>query len=114
MDIHSYGDPADFEEMLPGALDNALQADKLMVFEEFGALGEKKAEEMIQKIDIINNLRVPWMAWQISKPGNGESDYEFWVDEPSYTAVRDGARRASQIEAVQEFPQLFQGGSHGF
>lgn len=106
MDIHSYTEPGDFEEAIPKALDNALSADKLMIFEEFGAVGEGKEKEITEKINIINDLRVPWMAWQISKPGNGASDFEFWIDEPTYLAVHDGAVRASQIEAIQDFPQI--------
>ncbi|KAK2768866.1 hypothetical protein FQN54_000726 [Arachnomyces sp. PD_36] len=107
VDIHSYSEPADFEKAIPTALDNALRADKLMIFEEFGAVGESKAKEISQKIDIINGLKVPWMAWQISKPGNGAADFEFWVDEPTYLAVQGGAQDASQIEAEQDFSQVY-------
>jgi mannan endo-1,4-beta-mannosidase len=84
-------------------LQHALEADKLMTFEEFGASGENKAQILKNHIDVFNDLRVPWMPWQISKPGNGANDFEFWTDKEAYKIVKQGALEAGEQEGAQEF-----------
>ena len=74
-----------------------------MLFEEFGATGDNKADVIGQHIDVFNSLRVPWSPWQISKPGKGTADYEFWTDEPTYGTVKDGSKTAQGLEAAQEW-----------
>jgi mannan endo-1,4-beta-mannosidase len=74
-----------------------------MTFEEFGASGENKAQILKDHIDVFNDLRVPWMPWQISKPGNGGNDFEFWTDEEAYEIVKQGALEAEEQEGAQEF-----------
>ncbi|KAF4483537.1 glycoside hydrolase [Fusarium agapanthi] len=76
-------------------------ANKLMLFEEFGATGRSKSTTVGQHIDVFNGLGVPWMPWQISKPGNKASDYEFWTDEPTYDVVEDGSNDALAKSAAQ-------------
>jgi len=84
-------------------LQHALESDKLMLFEEFGASGESKAQTLKDHIDVFNDLRVPWMPWQISKPGNGANDFEFWTDEEAYEVVRQGALVAGENDGSQSF-----------
>ena len=84
-------------------MQNALDSNKLMTFEEFGASGEKKAETLKEHIEVFNGLKVPWMPWQISKPGNGAGDFEFWTDEEAYEVVRQGAMEAGNTEGAQQF-----------
>jgi len=74
-----------------------------MLFEEFGASGENKAQTLKEHIDVFNDLRVPWMPWQISKPGNGANDFEFWTDEEAYEVVKKGAAEAGGLEGAQRF-----------
>jgi mannan endo-1,4-beta-mannosidase len=74
-----------------------------MTFEEFGASGENKAQTLKDHIDVFNGLGVPWMPWQISKPGNGANDFEFWTDEEAYEAVKQGAVEAREQEGAQKF-----------
>ena len=88
------------------ALQHALAAGKLVLFEEFGALGDDKAAVVGQHIDVFNGLKVPWMVWQINKPGKGGKDYEFWVDEETYGVVKRGAEGALGVGAAQRFPNL--------
>ena len=91
----------EFKNKGPVALQHAKSANKLMLFEEFGATGDSKSAILGQHIDVFNGLGVPWMPWQISKPGNKASDYEFWTDEPSYGVVKDGSNNALEKGAVQ-------------
>jgi mannan endo-1,4-beta-mannosidase len=80
-----------------------LEVDKLVLFEEFGASGENKAQTLKDHIKVFNDLRVPWMPWQISKPGNGANDFEFWTDEEAYEVVKEGATVAGELESAQRF-----------
>lgn len=75
-----------------------------MLFEEFGASGANKAETLQNHIEVFNNLAVPWMPWQISKPGNGANDFEFWTDEDAYKVVKEGASKARAKKGAQKFP----------
>ena len=76
---------------------------KYVLFEEFGASGQNKAEVLEDHIDVFNGLGVPWMPWQISKPGNGASDFEFWTDEAAYGVVERGAATAQKKESAQKW-----------
>ncbi|KAL7769833.1 hypothetical protein ACKLNR_001217 [Fusarium oxysporum f. sp. zingiberi] len=99
--IHSYMGVNEFKNKGPVALQHAKSANKLMLFEEFGATGSSKSTTVGQHIDVFNGLGVPWMPWQISKPGNKANDYEFWTDEPTYDVVEDGSNDALAIGAAQ-------------
>uniref|UniRef100_A0A8H7TQ56 mannan endo-1,4-beta-mannosidase n=1 Tax=Bionectria ochroleuca TaxID=29856 RepID=A0A8H7TQ56_BIOOC len=101
VNIHSYSGVAEFRSKGPAALQRALNANKLMLFEEFGASGSGKANEIAQHIAVFNDLRVPWLPWQISKPGNGQADFEFWTNEETYGVVRDGSNAAAGLNAAQ-------------
>ena len=76
IDIHSYSGVSEWRNKAPIALQHAQAAKKLVLFEEFGATGSDKASVVGQHIDIFNGLKVPWMVWQINKPGKGAADYE--------------------------------------
>ncbi|GKU08376.1 glycoside hydrolase family 5 protein [Fusarium langsethiae] len=101
--IHSYSGVNEFKAKGPVALQHAQDANKLMLFEEFGASGDSKSTTVGQHIDVFNGLGVPWMPWQISKPGNKASDFEFWTDEPTYDVVEDGSNDALAIVAAQNW-----------
>jgi mannan endo-1,4-beta-mannosidase len=102
--LHSYSGVEEFRTKGPIALQRALAAEKLMLFEEFGASGEDKAQVLADHIAVFNEMRVPWMPWQISKPGNGANDFEFWTDEEAYDVVKEGSRQAGRKESAQDFP----------
>ncbi|KAH7081004.1 glycoside hydrolase superfamily [Paraphoma chrysanthemicola] len=106
IDIHSYSGVSEFRNKAPIALQRAQAANKLVLFEEFGATGANKANEVGQHIDVFNGLKVPWMIWQISKPGNGATDFEFWTNEQTYEVVKQGSTKALGIAAAQTFPNL--------
>ena len=91
----------EFKNKGPAALQHAKTSNKLILFEEFGATGDSKSATIRQHIDAINGLGVPWMPWQISKPGNKANDYEFWTDEPTFDVVKDGSDNALAKNAAQ-------------
>lgn len=82
-----------------------MKGNKLVNFEEFGATGATKADELKQRIDVFNGMRVPWSPWQIVKPGN-PGDYEFWTDEPAYGVVAKGAKDARKLDALQKWQTI--------
>lgn len=82
---------------------HAEAAGKLTLFEEFGASGDNKAQVLADHIAVFNGLGIPWMPWQISKPGNGAKDFEFWTDEAVYDAVKQGALHAGEEKSAQQF-----------
>ena len=106
VDIHSYSGASERRNKAPIALQRAQAAKKLVLFEKFGATGSDKAGVVGQHIDISNGLKVPWMIWQINKPGKGAADYEFWTYEDSFAVVKQGAAKALSIAAAQTFPNL--------
>ena len=106
VNIHSYSGVSEFANKGPIALQHAQDSGKLMLFEEFGASGGNKAGDLSDHIAVFNELGVPWLPWQISKPGNGESDFEFWTDEDAYGAVKDGSNTAAGLDAAQSWPNL--------
>jgi mannan endo-1,4-beta-mannosidase len=102
--MHSYSGVDEFREKGAVALQHALEANKLMLFEEFGATGCGKANELAAHIEVFNNLGAPWLPWQVSKPGNGKNDFEFWTDEEAYAVVRNGSNEAAGLAAAQIWP----------
>jgi hypothetical protein len=106
VDIHSYSGASEWRNKAPIALQHAQAAKKLVLFEEFGATGSDKASVVGQHIDIFNGLKVPWMIWQINKPGKGAADYEFWTNEDTFAVVKQGSAKALSIAAAQTFPNL--------
>lgn len=106
VDIHSYSGVSEWRNKAPIALQHAQAAKKLVLFEEFGASGSNKASVVGQHIDIFNGLKVPWMIWQINKPGKGAADFEFWTNEDTFGFVKQGSARALSISAAQTFPNL--------
>jgi len=106
VDIHSYSGVSEWRNKAPIALQHAQAAKKLVLFEEFGASGSNKASVVGQHIDIFNGLKVPWMIWQINKPGKGAADFEFWTNEDTYGVVKQGSAKALGIAAAQTFPNL--------
>lgn len=106
--LHSYSGAASFATNGPAAVQRALAAKKLVMVEEFGATGARKAEEIQQHIDIINGqLKVPWCIWQINNPGTGAADFEFFVGEPAYDVVKDEGIASRKIRAIQDFSKFF-------
>ena len=108
MGLHSYDGPASFAANGPGALSRAIASNTLVMVEEFGATGATKAEVVQEHIDIFNQqLHMPWSIWEISKPGAGAADFEFYTGEPTYDVVSNGSHVSLETVAAQDFSKYF-------
>lgn len=105
--IHSYYGVDEFANKIPGVLSKAHAKGKLVMIEEFGAAGGSKAQAIQDHINVFNAAQIPWLIWQINKPGKGAGDYEFWTDEESYAVVRRGIKTANDLGGQQIFPGPF-------
>lgn len=106
--LHSYDGPASFASKGPGALSRAIASKTFVMVEEFGASGGNKAEVVQEHIKIFNGqLRIPWSIWEISKPGAGAADFEFFVGEPTYDVVVNGSLTSLLTTAAQDFSRYF-------
>jgi mannan endo-1,4-beta-mannosidase len=107
--LHSYNGPGSFAPKSPAALARAIASQqKFVMVEEFGASGRNKAEIVREHIDIFNRqLRIPWSIWEISKPGTGAADFEFFVGELMYDVVVNGSCTSLLTTAAQDFSKYF-------
>ncbi|KAF9453364.1 glycoside hydrolase family 5 protein [Macrolepiota fuliginosa MF-IS2] len=81
----------------------AVSSGKRMLYEEFGATGSSKQSQIQSITNLLIATGVPWMYWEMMKPGQGPNDYEVWTDEPSWSTL------ASQSSATRQ-----QGGEFGW
>ncbi|KAJ1564526.1 hypothetical protein HK405_014636 [Cladochytrium tenue] len=93
---HSYGN--DGAATLAAAATAAAAAGKRLLYEEFGNTGADKATLNAAEAAAANAAAVPWMAWEASLPSI-YSDYEFWTDEPVWTALSSAAADARGIQS---------------
>ncbi|KXN87162.1 Transcription elongation factor SPT5 [Leucoagaricus sp. SymC.cos] len=70
----------------------AINSGKRMLYEEFGALGGSKQSQIQSITNWLMATGVPWMYWEIMKPGQGSNDYE-------HRHRRSAASRFLDIEA---------------
>jgi mannan endo-1,4-beta-mannosidase len=88
----------------------AVAANKKRIYvEEFGSLGANKAADLRRQIQTVKSMGVPWMFWQVSKPGKGSGDYEVWTDEPAWQAIKGEA--AMPTQQAQAWPELGRDGT---
>jgi hypothetical protein len=50
-----------------------------VLFEEWGALGSNKAELVWEFEKSLKEVGVSWLYWEVTKPGQGASNYEVYV-----------------------------------
>ncbi|KAL4253208.1 glycosyl hydrolase 5 (cellulase A) family protein [Abortiporus biennis] len=102
--LHDYNlDSSYLASHVDAAKPLALSSGKRMLYEEFGALGSSKQSEIQTVTNLLISTGVPWMYWEVTKPGKGNSDYEVWTDEPSWNTLQ------SQGQATRK-----QGGEFGW
>jgi hypothetical protein len=51
-----------------------------VLFEEWGAKGPDKAELVREFVSCLKDVGVSWLYWEVVKPGQGESNYEVYVE----------------------------------
>ena len=40
--------------------------------------------------EALEQYSIPWLYWEITKPGKGSSDFEVWTDEESWGVIGNG------------------------
>jgi hypothetical protein len=50
-----------------------------VLFEEWGAEGSNKAQLVTQFATSLKAIQVPWLYWEVTKPGQGAANYEMYV-----------------------------------
>jgi mannan endo-1,4-beta-mannosidase len=115
--LHSYDyDANHVSQQVQKGLDLAWQYGKRIIVEEFGANNnqEKVLPPLIQS---IKNLNVPWMFWEIMKPGAGGNDFEIWTDEAVWwDVISPSTKSTDTILHGWDWPEIWPGdddGSHG-
>jgi hypothetical protein len=83
--VHDYGTSA---WTTAGALASAQkQTSKRVIMGEWGTTGANKATLISQFVDAFKQNGIPWMYWEVVKPGKATSDFEVWTDEPAWGAL---------------------------
>ena len=89
--VHDYGTSASVTVgALVAAQAKASNVGKQILFEEWGALGWNKADTIKAFAAGLAQAGIPWLYWEVVKPGKGDSDYEVWTDEDSWGVLGDG------------------------
>ncbi|KDE04516.1 hypothetical protein MVLG_05082 [Microbotryum lychnidis-dioicae p1A1 Lamole] len=88
--VHDYGTNAQ-------AMANALKAakaanpDKTVMMGEWGVAGGQKASTIAAFVSAFKSAGLPWMYWEIVKPGQGPADFEGWTNEGAWGALVGGS-----------------------
>ncbi|OQR81780.1 hypothetical protein THRCLA_11413 [Thraustotheca clavata] len=102
--IHSYEGAN--KDKLQNAVKLANAYKKRIIFEEFGGSGGSKASSLAAYTEAANSLGLPWMFWEILKPGN-PSDLETWVDEKdAWGTLSNAAKKTQNIKGAWQWPEL--------
>ncbi|KAF8152990.1 glycoside hydrolase family 5 protein [Crassisporium funariophilum] len=102
--LHDYNlDPSYVASHIDAAKPLAGSSGKRLLYEEFGALGSNKQSQMQAVLKTLISTGVPWMFWELTKPGKRAGDYEVWTDEPTWSTL------ASQSLLTRK-----QGGQYGW
>jgi hypothetical protein len=89
--VHDYGTSASVTVgALVAAKAKASDRGKEIIFEEWGALGWNKADIIKSFATGLAQAGIPWLYWEVVKPGKGSSDFEVWTDEDSWGVLGDG------------------------
>jgi len=100
--LHDYNlDPNYVASHIDAAKTLALNSGKRLLYEEFGATGSSKQSQIQTVTNTLISTGVPWMIWEVTKPGKGSSDYEVWTDEPTWSTLL--SQSASTRQHVGEF-----------
>jgi len=89
--VHDYGTNAwNTAAALGDAATKAAGYGKTILFEEWGALGDSKAAIIGDFAEALKSYGIPWLYWEIVKPGKGSSDFEVWTDESAWNVLGNG------------------------
>lgn len=90
--VHDYGTSASSSvSALIAGQKKAATYGKTVLFEEWGALGSNKANILQSFAYALRDAGIPWLYWEVVKPGKGSADFEVWTDEDSWAnAIGNG------------------------
>jgi len=91
------------------ARDMAWSYGKRVIVEEFGAVSDQE-HMLLQQIQTVQNLFIPWLFWEIMKPSAGGKDFEIWKDQSVWwTAVNTNAHYSGSLKRGWSWPELWPG-----
>ncbi|SCV67580.1 BQ2448_5191 [Microbotryum intermedium] len=99
LSVHDYGTNAQ-------ATANALKAaktayaDKTVMMGEWGVAGGQKASTIAAFVSAFKAAGLPWMYWEIVKPGQGPADFEVWTNEGAWGALVGGPYSNDPVKAT--------------
>lgn len=98
--LHSYyNDISYFVKNLKNAVSLAAAYKKSIIMQEFGAVNGKAT--WIQKVgSMCNSMNIPWMPWEVMKPGVSTGDYEFYIHD--YAAWYALSVQAIAVKSINE------------
>ena len=109
MAVHNYGgDRAFAANYSRVARQLAVRYGKRVYVEEFGALGHAsvKAAGLGAQIDGMMDSHVPWMFWELLRPGG--TDYETWTDDEAWAALSNRSQAAAKdLDGAFAWPELY-------
>jgi len=84
----------------------AWNTGKRIIVEEFGCSGDK-TNCFNSQMNAIYNLGVPWLFWEILKPGD-DGQFETWTNEESWSnAVLPQAQKAGASHQGWDWPEIW-------
>ena len=87
LSLHFYDRDTNFiKSKVTEARDLAWKYGKRIIVEEFGADSDQH-NTLSGIIDVLHNLDIPWMFWEVMKPGAGGKDFELWINEAVWNDV---------------------------
>ncbi|GLI69456.1 hypothetical protein VaNZ11_014069 [Volvox africanus] len=104
--VHSYY-ASSWASALPPVIQEAKSYGKRVVVEEFGSTGlSTKAGGLKSQIEVLQNLGIPWMVWQVNKPNNYDDFEVFTTDTASWSVLSSGAKAAIGLQGAFSWPEL--------
>ncbi|ORY88173.1 glycoside hydrolase superfamily [Leucosporidium creatinivorum] len=88
--VHDYGTDAQTTANALVAAKSGSASGKIVMMGEWGITGSNKASTISQFVAAFKAAGLPWMYWEIVKPGKAASDFEVWTDEPAWAALTGG------------------------
>ncbi|GLB39738.1 putative cellulase (glycosyl hydrolase family 5) [Lyophyllum shimeji] len=84
----------------------AHSSGKRLLYEEFGTKGANKQSDLLAVTTTLISTGVPWMYWEVTKPGKGAADFEIWTDEPSWVTLQSQSLKTRQHVGELGWPEI--------
>ena len=107
MGVHFYGSATGLSDELPALVKIAHSGQKRIFLQEFGSYGNKKANHTNDQIKVALQNDMPWMYWELSKPGS-EDQLEVWISDNTWTQVLSPqGKNTSKQQINQKWPEIW-------